>query len=50
MPRKQEETQLVIILSDGLSNFEVGEGPETIRNMIQKAEKQGIDVLLSVRW
>ena len=43
--KRQEDIRLAIILSDGLPVFEHGEGPETIRNMVEKAEKQGIDVL-----
>lgn len=42
---QKEEIRLLIILSDGLPHFGDEEGPETIRHMVEKAEKSGIDVL-----
>ncbi|MED3576025.1 hypothetical protein [Cytobacillus praedii] len=43
--KRDEEIRLLIILSDGLPIFSRDEGPETIRQMVEKAEKNGIDVL-----
>lgn len=42
---RNEDIRLIIMLSDGLPIFEPEENPQTIRNMVEKAEKQGIDVL-----
>ncbi|WP_066298130.1 hypothetical protein [Bacillus sp. FJAT-29937] len=45
LAKQDEDIRLLIILSDGLPIFSHEEGPETIRHMVEKAEKNGIDVL-----
>lgn len=44
--KRQEEIKLLIMISDGMPIFEAGvEDESTMRNIVLKAEKQGIDVL-----
>ncbi|MCP1161410.1 hypothetical protein [Bacillus infantis] len=42
---KEENIRILIMLSDGIPIFGPDEDPFTIRNMVEKAEKSGIDVL-----
>lgn len=44
--KQQEDIKLLIMVSDGIPNFKAGvEDETTMRTIVQKAEKQGIDVL-----
>ncbi|MGF7033466.1 RNase P/RNase MRP subunit p29 [Paenibacillus mucilaginosus] len=45
MQKYDEAIRLVVMISDGEPCFRGGEDQNTIRHMVQQAEKQGIDVL-----
>ena len=42
---REEDIKLVIMLSDGLPCFSKGENEKTMTSIVEKAEKQGVDVL-----
>jgi hypothetical protein len=43
--KRTEEIRIVVMLSDGIPMFERDEGSKTMRNMVEEAQRNGIEVL-----